>query len=71
MATAGRQYSSKKDMNKINKKLKKYIRPKIITKKIKVNFFLTNKAWIDKSIFTGSIYLASGEVDATGAGDYG
>jgi len=55
----------------MKRKLKKYIKPKIITKKIEVNFFLTQKNWIDQFTFIGNIYLASGNLDASGAGDYG
>jgi len=40
-------------------KLKKYIKPKIYTKKIKVNFFLTPMGFIDHFNLMGNIYAQS------------
>jgi len=44
----------------MKKKKHKYIKPKIVAKKIRLNHFLSNVWWIDRFNFVGSVYAQSG-----------
>lgn len=44
----------------MKKNKKNYIKPKISTKKIRLNYFLSKVWWIDQFKFFGNVYAQSG-----------
>lgn len=45
------------------KKIKKYIKPKIKRRKVKLNYFLSKVFWLDQFNFIGTVYAQSGGYD--------
>lgn len=45
----------------MGKKLKRYLKPKISERKVKINFFLSNITWVDQFSLLGDVYAQSGD----------